>query len=116
MIRRFGTLIGFFIIVIYFASQRPDTFMSLRNWLNIAEQVSILGVVAFTSTVVMVVGDFDLSVGSMASLSGIIAASLVDAEMSLMVGVAAALGAGLLGGLFNGVLVSYARISPFVAT
>ena len=116
MIRRTGTLLGFVAIVIFFALQRPETFLTLRNWLNITEQISILGVVAFTSTVVMVVGDFDLSVGSMASLSGIIAASLVDAEQALWLALTAALLAGLVGGLFNGLIVSYIGISPFVAT
>jgi ribose transport system permease protein len=116
MIRRTGTLVGFLLIVAFFASQRPNTFLTLRNWLNIAEQMSILGVVAFTSTVVMVVGDFDLSVGSMASLSGIIAAALVQAEQPLALALAVALTAGLMGGLFNGVIVSYVRITPFVAT
>ena len=116
MIRRTGTLLGFIGIVLFFASQRPDTFFTLRNWLNITQQISILGVVAFTSTVVMVVGDFDLSVGSMASLSGIIAAFLVDSGQPVALALVAALTAGLLGGLFNGFIVSYIGISPFVAT
>lgn len=116
MIRRTGTLLGFAAIVAFFAFQRPETFMTLRNWLNITEQISILGVVAFTSTVVMVVGDFDLSVGSMASLGGIIAAFLVDSGQPLQIALAAALAAGFAGGLFNGVIVSYIGISPFVAT
>src|SRR5437762_7898545 len=75
-LRRFGTLIGFLIVVAVFWWQKPETFMTIRNWLNITQQVSILGVVAFTMTIVMVLGDFDLSVGTMASLAGIVAAVL----------------------------------------
>src|SRR3954463_6517814 len=73
-LRTFGTLIGFLVIVGIFWWKRPTTFMTVQNWLNITQQISILGVVAFTMTVVMVMGDFDLSVGSMASLAGIVAA------------------------------------------
>ena len=37
-LRTFGTLIGFFLIVLFFASQRPATFMSVRNLLNTSRQ------------------------------------------------------------------------------
>lgn len=64
----------------------------------------------------MVMNDFDLSVGSMASLAGIVAAVLFAAGFPVWVGLLAALGVGLLGGLFNGFLVSVLGILPFVAT
>lgn len=112
----FGTLIGFLVVVAVFWWQKPETFMTVRNWLNITQQVSILGVVAFTMTIVMVTGDFDLSVGSMASLAGITAALLFQAEHPIGEAVLVALAAGLLGGIINGILVSYVGISPFVTT
>ncbi len=115
-LRRFGTLIGFLVVVGVFWWQRPETFMTIRNWLNITQQVSILGVVAFTMTIVMVLGDFDLSVGTMASLAGIVAAVIFRDQQPVMVGVGAALFMGMLGGLLNGAMVSYIGISPFVAT
>jgi ribose transport system permease protein len=115
-LRRSGTLIGFLIVVVYFTLNIPNTFLSLPNWLNISQQVSMLAVVAFTMTIVMVMGDFDLSVGSMASLSGIIAALLFRDSQPVLVGVVVALAVGLLGGLLNGLLVSYIGITPFVAT
>jgi ribose transport system permease protein len=116
LLRTYGTLIGFLIVVVVFWTQRPTTFMTLRNWLNITQQISILGVAAFTMTVVMVMGDFDLSIGAMASLAGIVAALLFQAENPIPVAVLAALLAGMAGGLLNGILVSYIGISPFVAT
>lgn len=115
-LRSFGTLIGFLLIVAFFWSQRPATFMSVRNLLNITQQVSILGVVAFTMTVVMVVGDFDLSVGTMASLSGIIVGLMLQNDYPLSTAVLVALLAGAAGGVLNGVLIAYVGILPFVAT
>ena len=115
-IRRYGTLIGFAAIVLFFWWSIPDTFMSARNWLNISQQMSMLAVVAFTMTIVMVMGDFDLSVGSMASLAGVVAAVLFAQGWPVTAGVAAALGVGLAGGLLNGFLVSIVGILPFVAT
>src|SRR5260221_10376380 len=115
-LRRFGTLIGFVIVIAVFWWQKPTTFMTIPNWLNITQQVSILGVVAFTMTVVMVMGDFDLSVGTMASLAGIVAAADFQAELPAWVGVSEGLLVGILGGLLNGFMVSDIGIMPFVAT
>ena len=117
LLRSFGTLIGFLVIVAFFSWQKPNTFLNVRNWLNITQQVSILGVVAFTMTVVMVLNDFDLSVGTMASLVGIVLGVLLrDGQSSLPAAIGAALIVGMVGGLLNGILVSYVGISPFVAT
>jgi ribose transport system permease protein len=115
-LRQFGTLLGFALIVLFFALKLPDTFMTARNLINISQQLSMLAVVAATMTIVMVMNDFDLSVGSMASLSGIVAAMIFTAGYPVWVGLSAALLVGLLGGLFNGFLVSVVGILPFVAT
>jgi ribose transport system permease protein len=115
-LRRYGTLIGFALILVFFAARLPDTFLTARNWLNISQQVSMLMVVAAGMTIVMVMGDFDLSVGSTASLSGIVAALLFTFGYPVWAAIGIALLVGLVGGLFNGVLVSFVGILPFVAT
>ncbi|MBI4924244.1 MAG: ABC transporter permease [Devosia nanyangense] len=114
--RRYGTLIGFVLILVLFSARLPDTFMTARNWLNITQQLSMLMVVAAGMTIVMVMGDFDLSVGSMASLSGIVAALLFTLGYPIWLALGLALLVGLAGGLFNGVLVALTGILPFVAT
>lgn len=115
-IRRYGTLIGFVAILVFFSAMLPGTFPTARNWLNITQQVSMLMVVAAGMTVVMVMGDFDLSVGSAASLAGIVAALMMAAGQPIWAAVAVALLVGLLGGAFNGAMVSLVGILPFIAT
>lgn len=115
-VRRYGSLIGMGLIVLFFWAALPDTFMTARNWLNISQQVAMLTVVAVTMTLVMVTGDFDLSVGAMASLAGVVAAVLFTLGLPLPVALAAALAVGLAGGLLNGFLVAIVGILPFVAT
>jgi len=115
-LRTFGTLIGFLLIILFFAIQLPETFLTARNLLNVSQQISMLAVVAFTMTIVMVMNDFDLSVGSMASLAGVVAAVLFSLDYPIWMGITAALAVGVLGGLFNGLLVSVFGILPFVAT
>ena len=115
-LRQSGTLLGFFLILLFFALKLPDTFLTARNLINISQQLSMLAVVAATMTIVMVMNDFDLSVGSMASLSGIVAAMLFTAGYPVWFGLSVALLVGAFGGLFNGFLVSVVGILPFVAT
>lgn len=115
-LRQWGTFLGLLVIVVFFAWQLPDTFPTAQNFLNISQQISMLAVTAFTMTIVMVMNDFDLSVGSTASQAGIVAAVLFAAGFPVWVGVLAALAVGLVGGLFNGFLVAYVGILPFIAT
>lgn len=115
-LQRYGTLLGLLAIVAVFWTLRPATFMTVGNWINITQQVSILSVIAFSSTVVMVAGAFDISVGTLASLSGVVAAVLMSGGMAVPAALALTLAVALLAGLLNGVLVAYLRITPFVAT
>jgi ribose transport system permease protein len=114
--RRYGTLIGFAIILGFFSVMLPETFLTARNWLNITQQLSMLMVVAAGMTIVMVMGDFDLSVGSTASLAGIVAAVLFTFGYPIWAAVGIALLVGLVGGAINGALVSFIGILPFIAT
>jgi ribose transport system permease protein len=114
--KRYGTLASFFLLVLLFWVLLPGTFITARNIFNITQQLSMLAVVAFTMTAVMAMGDYDLSVGSMASLSGIIAAVTFKATGSVAAGLIAALSIGIAGGAFNGFLVAMIGIMPFVAT
>jgi ribose transport system permease protein len=115
-LQTYGTLVCFIGLVVFFWLMLPGTFMTGRNLINISQQMSMLAVTAFAMTVVMAMGDFDLSVGSMASLAGIVAAVVFQTTGSVPFGISAALLVGIAGGTLNGVLVSYLGILPFVAT
>ncbi len=112
----YGTLLGFLLVVAFFSLLRPGTFLSAANLRNILEQVAILAIVSSTMTLVMVVGDFDLSVGSLASLCGVIVASLLLKGMPMLPAVIIGLALGLVAGALNGFLVAYLGLSAFVAT
>ena len=116
ILKKYGTLIGFLSIIIFFSLNLPNTFLTSKNLINISQQISMLAVVAFTMTIVMVMNDFDLSVGSMASLSGVVAAVLFTMDYPVWMAISAALLVGIIGGMFNGFLVSIIGILPFVAT
>ncbi len=105
--------------LLVFTVINPGTFFTRSNLVdNVLLSGATLLIVASGQTVVMVVGDFDLSVGATASLAMVVSAKmLVEGGGSpvwvvLLVGVAVGLGAGLL----NGVLVSFAGVNAFIAT
>jgi len=87
-------------------------FGSVIDVLNRGTPVALL---SLGMVLVIATGGIDLSVGAVMAISGAIAASLADAH-SLPLVLSAALGAGLLCGLWNGILVALLGIQPIVAT
>ena len=81
--------------------------------LNRAAPVALL---AIGMTLVIATGGIDLSVGAVMAIAGATAASMTVAGHSLPVVLLAALAAGALAGLWNGILVAVLKIQPFVAT
>ena len=116
LLRRYGTVLAAAVIVLVFSLLSPTAFFSLDNALNVTRQISFLVIIALAATLVMVVGEFDLSVGAVASLGGVVAAQLavrgVPVELCLAL---AALFGGLVG-LVNGLLVTGFRLLSFITT
>jgi ribose transport system permease protein len=92
-----------------------DSFLTKANLLNIVDQQTSLGIIACAGTLVIIAGGFDLSVGAMYALGGVIAAQLAN-HMGVAEGIIFGALAGCLLGLVNGVAVGVTRINPFIAT
>jgi ribose/xylose/arabinose/galactoside ABC-type transport system permease subunit len=89
-------------------------FFTWGNLLNLFRQVAINGIIASGMTVVMIAGGFDLSVGAMLALSGVLAVHF--AKTNLFAGILVPITAGLLAGCVNGFLISRLSINPLIAT
>jgi ribose transport system permease protein len=116
---RYGTLVSLAVLLVAFSLARPEVFPTVDNVLNIMNQISILGTIAFGLTVCLVMGLFDLSIAAMATLGGYIATLLLvlypDA-VGVPVAVLASIAVCALIGIVNGLIVSYLGISAFIAT
>jgi ribose transport system permease protein len=111
-----GPLVGLVLLCAVFAVLSPY-FLSIRNGLNVIDQVTVLGIMAIGMTAVIVIGGIDLSVGSILALSMMVMGWLAN-DKNLPFGVAVVL-AVLVGGacgLGNGLLVTRAKLPPFIAT
>lgn len=101
-------------LIVAFTIMDPR-FFQLDNFLNILRQSSVLLVLAMASTVVILMGSIDLSVGSVVSLTAFAGALLArDTGSSAILIVLPII--GLMCGLFNGALVALARLPSFLVT
>ena len=116
-LERWSLLVAFGGAIVFFAIARPDSFLSLDNARAILDDTSVLAVLAVGVTVVLVIGEFDLSVGF---LVGLAAAAGVGAMAfhgwPVWAAVLVMLGAGAISGLASGIAVAHVRIPSFVAT
>mgnify|MGYP000228622329 CR=1 FL=1 len=97
--------------IVLFAHGARDPIWALPAQ-RVAEEVRRLR----PGTLVIATGGIDLSVGAVMAIAGATAASMTVSGHSLPVVLLAALGTGVLAGLWNGILVAVLKIQPFVAT
>ncbi len=113
--RQFGTLIGLVSLSIVLWMLTPH-FLTVSNLLNVAQQSSIIAIVAVGMTFVIITAGIDLSVGSVVAFSGVVSASVLHAGVPFPIAILTGLGTGFVCGCVNGLLVSLGRLPPFIAT
>ena len=82
----------------------------------ILRQSAVIGIIGFGMALVILVGDIDLSVGSGLVLISGLTAMVFNRTDNVFVTLLAALGMGVMAGLFNGLLVGKAKMPPFIVT
>jgi ribose/xylose/arabinose/galactoside ABC-type transport system permease subunit len=95
---------------------RMPHFLSANSLLNLTRQSSVLAIVAFGATFVIVAGEIDLSVGAVVGLVAVLLASASVHGYSAPVMVLSGLAAGLVVGVVNGLLILKWRVPSFLAT
>jgi ribose/xylose/arabinose/galactoside ABC-type transport system permease subunit len=115
-LRKLSMIIGLFLIslVLSFISEH---FLSVENFLNILLQNSNIAIMAIGMTMVIILGEIDLSVGGIEALSCVVAAwMMVYGGLGVVPSIIIALIAGTLCGLISGFFVAYFRFHSFVST
>jgi len=116
ILNKFKTGIGLLILVTVLSFMSPY-FLTIPNLLNVVRQVSIIAIVSFGMTMVILTGGIDLSVGSMLAFSGAIAAGMiVNSGLNVFLAIFIGLAAGTALGLFNGIAVAKAKLPAFIVT
>src|SRR5512134_3629824 len=90
-----------------------DVFATQQNLFNVTRNFAFVAIIAIGMTAVIVTSGIDLSVGAVLVLSGMVICMAMNDGMSIWLAVPLALGAALLVGAINGVLIAYDGVPSF---
>src|SRR5258706_2032705 len=109
----FAGLIGL-IVVFSIASRYVQT---ETNFLSIALATAVNGVLALGVTFVIISGGIDLSIGTVMTFGAVMSAVFINNwNLPVPIGVLGGMGAGVLAGLANGIIIAKLKVPPFIAT
>jgi ribose transport system permease protein len=115
-LRRYSVALALALLCLGFSALAPDAFASRANLVNLLQQITTLAIVATGATLIMVIGEFDLSFGYTASLAAVLTYVMFGHGYPIGMAILSGLAAGGLAGLANGVLVARFQAPSFVAT
>jgi ribose transport system permease protein len=108
---------GAVMVLFVYLSVASDAFLSASNLFNIGVQSAVVAIIAIGMTIVIITAGIDLSVGSVAALSGVLGAMMVvKYGVPIPLAIAGGVAIGAVAGLVNGLLVTQAGMAPFIAT
>jgi ribose transport system permease protein len=109
---------GLIVLLVLFGALTigSDEFLTGANMANLARQVAVFGIIAVGQLLVILTAGIDLSVGSVLGLTGCITAELLVHGTGVPVAILGGLAVGAAIGVFNGVLVAYGKLPPFIVT
>ncbi len=112
-----GAVAGLILVLIFFAFTASPTMFTLEGWMTILSPASQLGILAVAAALLMISGEFDLSIGSMVAFAGLILGlAIVDAGLPLLPAILVTLIVTALIGAVNGQLVIRTRLPSFIVT
>lgn len=109
-----GLLIGFVLLFIVF-SISSNTFLSKTNIMNVLRQQAVVGIIACAVTVLLISGKFDLSVGSILSISAVLVVDLHE-KLGPIPAILITFVVAAIIGVANGILVGILKLNAFVIT
>jgi len=117
ILARYGVIFAFIAVILVFSLARPSTFPTATNAKEILANAAPQMIIALGLTVVLVMQDFDLSVGSMASLAGGAAvAEMAMHGLAWELALLLAAGLGIAAGVAKGYLIAVLRGNSFIMT
>lgn len=116
VIKYYGTVIAGVLIVLVFSILKPNAFATIGNFINISRQISLLVVISLGATLIMSIEEFDLSIGAIASLGGVLGAKLAVAGVPIWLCFVLPVAACLVIGFINGWIVTKFKVLSFITT
>jgi ribose transport system permease protein len=103
-------------IIIVLLSVTTDSFLQFDNIMNVLRQAAVYALMGIGMTCVIITTGIDLSQGSSLAFCCVCAGLTINATGNMWLGMLVALASGVIIGIFNGVIIAYVRIPPFIVT
>ncbi len=130
LVRQLLPFASLILIICTLSALKPDTFLTLENFMNVLRRSSVNGIIAIGMTSIIISAGIDLSVGSMLALCGMMGAytmiafggldpqggALVSQGGALLIGTVMGIVVGVVCGFLNGVLITKLKLQPFIVT
>jgi ribose/xylose/arabinose/galactoside ABC-type transport system permease subunit len=114
--RDLGVIVAAAVIAVFFTIASP-VFFTAYNFFNLLRQTTQLGIIAMSMSMLIISGEFDLSVGAIYAVTGVVVGILVkNLDMNIWVAAIAGFASALILGMINGALISATRINSFIGT
>ena len=110
-----GLLLALILLCVVLSFLSPVFFTAL-NIKNVLRDAALVAIAGIGMVMVILLGEIDLSVGSVQAVAGIVAVAVLNSFSSVSVALAATLFAGACIGLINGLLITRAQINSLIAT
>ena len=115
-IRAYGTISALISVIAVFGILNPRAFLSSANFWNITRQMAILCIISLGATLIMSAEEFDLSVGNIASFSGVLSAIFAISGMPFIPALLISIILSSAAGFINGLIVTRFRVMSFIVT
>lgn len=110
-----GIVIAIIAVLILWTIVAPS-FFSIQNFSNLMRTSTVNMLITMGLAYCLIIGGIDLTVGSVAALSGVATAILIQSGVVWYLAVVIGILVGLLVGVVNGLIITYTSIPPFIAT
>jgi ribose transport system permease protein len=114
--KNFGMFALLLVLVAVFSIASPKLFFSSTTFFNILKQSSVIGVLSCGVTLLLIMGEIDISIGSRVAFITIVAGKLLNAGYPIWLVVLIALIIGALTGAINAIVAQVLRTYVFVVT
>ncbi|MDC7245376.1 MAG: ABC transporter permease [Sphaerochaetaceae bacterium] len=103
-------------VIFIISSLLNENFLTVLNLRNVLRQISVITILAFGETLLIIAGMIDLSVGAVFAVAGILSITVFKITGSLLLALIVGILSGVVLNIISGMLVSYFKTPPFIAT
>jgi ribose transport system permease protein len=123
-LQHYGVLVAFLVLCVIYAIWQPAVFLQPEFIKNLVNQNAAVGTLAVGMTLVIISGGIDLSVGSMMALTAALGLLMLNKQIdskssesvAIVMAIVVSIGSGTILGAINGLIVTFGRVAPFIAT